>query len=339
MAGGCSLDGSPAPGRGLLRHGAIGLLALASLLAPLVGGRAGAETDVVELAGTWYVLVHYRDAESEGRTLVQWEDRVWRFERRAEQLLWTEYPVVLFRDATGRFERVEGGRESRVLHAWQPNDGQRAEIGRGLVVAPTGARSKGLVASRSGGWESKGDARARSASVIAYHERWRIAGTPQRPRFMREDVLGGGRAEAVQGSTLYETEETSASGDEIRGRYERDGVRLGRFWMWRSGEVAESAARPGPPSAPPALGGPGREARERLERLLAAGAADSERRSEIRQAIRELVRQHLGQSHGDSADSRERVEGLTRQIETLLLDEGCSIDDVNARLADGRLTP
>lgn len=339
MAGGCSLERSPAAGRGLLRHAAIGLLALASVLAPPVGGRAAAETDAVELVGTWYVLVHYCDAESESPTLVQWEDRLWRFERRAGQLLWTEYPVVLFRDATGRFERADGGRESRMLHAWQPSDGQRAEIRSGLAVAPTGARSKSLTASRSGGWESKGDARARSASVIAYHERWRIAGTPQRPRFMREDVLGGGRAEAVQGSTLYETEETSASGDEIRGRYERDGVRLGQFWMWRSGEVAESAARPGPPSAPPALGGPGSESRERLERLLAAGAADPERRSEIRHAIRERVRQHLVLSHGDSAESSERVESLTRQVERLLLDEGRSVDDVNAMLADGRLAP
>jgi hypothetical protein len=255
-------------------------------------------------------------------------------------MLWSEYPVVLFRDASGRFERADGGRDSRVLHAWQPSDAQRAEIRAGLAVGPTGARSKSLRAVPGGGWESVGDARPRSASVIGYHERWRIAGTPEHPSFSREDVLAGGRAETVQGSTLYATETASASGDEMSGRFDRDAVRVGRFWMWRSGAIAEPGSSPVSPPPPSLFGAPGSEARERLERLLAEAAPDAERRSEIRHVIRELVREHLdGERSGPrrqaDGDSRDRVEDMTRRIEGLLLDEGRSLDEVSAMLADG----
>src|SRR5690606_20159834 len=43
----------------------------------------------VELEGTWYVLVHYQDADAHDPQAWRWEDRVWRFAREGDRLVWT----------------------------------------------------------------------------------------------------------------------------------------------------------------------------------------------------------------------------------------------------------
>ena len=73
-------------------------LALALLL-------AASTAQAVELEGTWYVLVHYRDTSSANPGAVRWEDRVWHFQRDGARLLWTDYELVSFVDSRGRFER------------------------------------------------------------------------------------------------------------------------------------------------------------------------------------------------------------------------------------------
>ena len=89
-------------------------LAALALAALALGARAAG---ALELQGTWYVLVHYQDKESPKPDAWRWEDRVWKFEKKGDQLVWTEYPIVIFQDESGRFERLGGSHAARVVDA------------------------------------------------------------------------------------------------------------------------------------------------------------------------------------------------------------------------------
>ena len=126
----------------------LGVLALVVAAAPLTRAEA------VDLIGTWHVLVHYKDSAAEHPERERWEDRIWVFEKEGSRLRWTDYPIVVFSDQTGRFEQLGGNRASRVLHFWEPNAAQLAQIRGGLEINPRGSRSKTLRGAHAEGWNS-----------------------------------------------------------------------------------------------------------------------------------------------------------------------------------------
>jgi hypothetical protein len=213
-------------------------LALKAWLLLLLASTAPAAASQVELIGTWHVLVHYTDDHSAHPDVMRWEDRIWVFERAGSRLRWTEYPIVIFEDRAGRFEVLGTNRVSRVLHAWQPNPGQVAQIESGLEVNPRGKKSKALRGSDAEGWRSNSRPTRASASVVTYTENWSITGMPTLPVFERVDVLGSTRSAAMDGVTRYTTTEVEAGGAKLRGIFERDGTRRGTFHMTRAGSVS-----------------------------------------------------------------------------------------------------
>lgn len=237
------------------------VLAAATLGAGLFAGAAVAG-DEVDLVGTWHVLVHYTDADSANPDAVHWDDRIWVFAREGSRLVWTEYPIVVFRDGEGRFELGPHGQQ-RVLHAWEPNDAQRAQIREGLEFNSRGAKSKSLRRSRKDGrWQSAEPLPTQSANTIGYHETWIIRDPTGLPVFVRDDVLGSERAEAMNGRTLYTTESASPSGATLRGSFARDESRRGTFRMTRSGEARSVGTK--------------RTQAERLRDFFGAGADDGD---------------------------------------------------------------
>ena len=110
----------------------------------------------VDLIGSWFVLIHYRDSATANPDSDRWKDRVWTFEMKGSRLHWTDHPIVVFGDTSGRFEARGGNRRARVLAAWQPNEAQRQEIQAGLRVNSRGAKTKSLRGSFESGWESVG---------------------------------------------------------------------------------------------------------------------------------------------------------------------------------------
>jgi len=92
---------------------------------------------------------------------------------------------------------------------------QLEEIRSRLLVNPRGAKSKGLRGSPERGYGSVGGMRAESASVIGYSESWTIEGLPSLPVFTRDDTLGSGSAENLQGRTRYTASSVSPDGDEV----------------------------------------------------------------------------------------------------------------------------
>ncbi len=216
----------------------------------------------LELTGTWHVLVHYTDAGSERPDQPRWEDEVWVFEPRDGRLRWTVYPIAVFEDETGRFERDPSGRYARVPHFWQPNAAQRADIADGLRVDPRGASRKTLRGVPAEGWSSAPAGGAPSASVLTYAEVWRIDGPLALPVFSRTDALSGAGAHGLEGVTRYATRAVREGGNLLEGRFQRDDALRGSFRMLRCGEVEvvqtpDGRARrdPGRGERPAAAGG------------------------------------------------------------------------------------
>ncbi len=206
----------------------------AALACVLACSTAAATAAALDLAGTWYVLIHYRDDTTQDPAQLRWDERVWVFERAGAELRWTEYPIVVFEDDTGRFTR-EDGRYQRVLGAFEPNEGQKAAITRGLEVNPRGAKKKSLRGSDASGWSSGKSGGSASASIVTYSEVWSVRGLPAAPVFTRDDVLGAATMESMEGRTQLSTEAIDSGGDLLRGRFERDGTRHGTFRMQRAG--------------------------------------------------------------------------------------------------------
>lgn len=188
----------------------------------------------IDLVGAWHVLVHYTDDNSSHPDQVRWHDRIWIFERKSGKLVWTEYPIIVFSNDTGRFERRGSGQYARVLGGWTPSETQLGNIRVGLRTNTRGMKSKKLRGSDAEGWETRSRARAASASSITYQENWSVVFRDGLPDFAQHDVMGSARAENVEGVTRFTTEERPAGGVLV-GSYERDGTRHGRFWMRRSG--------------------------------------------------------------------------------------------------------
>jgi hypothetical protein len=190
----------------------------------------------VTLFGAWHVLVHYRDAASSDAERERWDDRAWVFEREGDRLRWTEYPIIVFDDETGRFEKDGANRAFRIPHHWQPDEAQLADIKNGLAVNERGMAAATLRRSE-GSWVSAPKQAISSASMIRYVESWRVDPAAEGPIFKREDSLRSERAEDLTGVTIYTTRAVADDGRRLRGDFERDSTQHGAFTMTRAAGV------------------------------------------------------------------------------------------------------
>ena len=322
----------------------------ATLTALLLLGAAGAAraADLPDrLAGTWHVLVHYRDDHTHDPKQLRWDDRLWVFEREGDRLKWTEYPLVIFQDDTGRFEQIGSSKASRVVGAWEPNPAQLAEITAGLSYNTRGTKSKTLRLTK-GAWRSASRPTAASASIVSYTESWNIEGSPELPVFRREDTLGGERTETLDGVTLYEVTAKDSSDAAWTGKYERDGTRHGDFTMRRagvasvtkgSGKTQEQRLREyffGTEGA--ALMEPG-AARKEIERRIKAGEPLSPQMKEaLHDEIRDKIERNLRANGGDPREMAPQVESVTSQIEKMVL-EGKTQAEIESSIREGLIRP
>jgi len=191
----------------------------------------------VDLLGTWYVLVYYTDDNTANPDRVRWEDHVWVFEKSGSRIKWEQYPIVIFDDENGRFERRSTGQYARVLGAWEPSESQLSDIRDGLQVNDRGSKQKTLRGSDQSGWKTSSRNRPSSVSIVTYTENWTIEGLPESPVFERRDSMGGGLTDSLEGVTRFATTRVLPSGNRLRGTFERDGTRHGTFRMMRSGPV------------------------------------------------------------------------------------------------------
>ncbi len=314
---------------------------LVLLAAPGAAPAAQTARGSFEPVGTWHLLVHYRDQSSSHPERLHWDDRIWVFERDGERIRWTEYPIVVFEDPTGRFGRLGTNRQTRIVHAWEPDPGQLRNIREGLEVNPRGSKSKTLRRSGAAGWRSMSRSMAASASIISYQEIWSVEGLPDRPVFTRDDFMGSARSETLEGQTRYAALEVSPDGSEVRGTYERDGLRHGTFRLMRAGAVG-------------GVVGSGKTQSERLReafmsragvdpelaQLLAESGADGP--EEAREALRGQLREKLlSGAREQGVDPRVAGPEIERMIDQVMreLDQGRSPEEIEGRIRSGEIGP
>ncbi len=214
--------------------------AAASQTAEAPAAKEDAAALAVAIEGVWYVLIHYTDDHSGDPKRWHWEDHVWVIHQRDARLHWRDYPIVVFDDQEGRFERVGNNPLARTTGAWEPNPGQREQIRMGLKVNDRGLRTKtlypgkGEAPARGEGtllWATPEAARPQSASVITFSSTWQVTAADGLPVFSWDDALSSARTESMEGRTEFRVEEIDAEGV-MHGRFERDGVRHGRFRLY-----------------------------------------------------------------------------------------------------------
>ena len=325
------------------------LAALVLVAAVALPAAAGA----LELEGTWHVLVHYKDSATNKPDQERWEDRLWVIEEKGTRLEWSEYPIVVFDDSAGRFERLGTNRQSRVLGYWEPNPGQRAQIRSGLEFNTRGSKKKTLRA-KDGGWTSaRGGGGYESARFITYSETWSIRGTADLPRFVREDSLGAASAEEFSGQTVYETTAVESNGDVLVGRFERDGTRSGTFRLTRSGAastVKGSGKTQGERVYEAFFGQaagqllysgaiPDGDAEKELRRRAEAGELTEEDRKEVRKRFEDSLTEIYRSQGNDPRAHRADIVKLARKMERAYLDDGKTIEEIQQMIASGALRP
>ena len=296
----------------------------------------------LDLLGTWYVLIHYRDEASSDPEVERWDDKIWVFGKKGSRLSWTEYPFVGFRDQRGRFERTMSGLQSRVLAAWEPSARQRAEIAAGLEADPRGSKTKTLRGSASRGYKSVGGMQTQNVSVIGYHETWSIEGLPDKPVFTRDDFMGSGRTESMEGRTQYTGEEVLEGGALIRGTYQRDGARRGVFRMMRAGDVLSTgsrkkdARRMRPYLSVFAFP---QDEREIVSLASRGDAISTDELERLRELLNKSIERTLSDLGLEGPELVLRSESLSSQVESLLIEQGKTVEEIDAMVGEGMIQP
>ena len=321
------------------------LAAGACFLALGLGARAACAASV-ELEGTWHVLVHFKDSAATNVDEERWEDRIWVFAREGGELRWTDYPIVVFDDESGRFE----GR-SRVLEYWEPSAGQLEQLAQGPKVNARGSRSKRLRANGAG-WASKAGAAPQSATTITFSASWTIENAASLPLFRLEDALGSAMTDSLEGATVYATERVEEDGRVLRGSFDRDGTRTGTFRLLRTapvrglGTTEEQEQRIAGKrqqmfvdqffggDAELALGGVSPD----FARRAREGALSESERSELRGQIQASLETQLQDRGLSPSQVQPQIQSLTRQIEKLVL-EGKEPAEIERLYRDGKLRP
>ncbi len=316
----------------------------------LAVGSARAESEAVDLIGSWHVLIHFTDDHTHDPTQMRWDDRVWVFEKAGSRLRWSEYPIVVFHDRTGRFESRGAVRAARVLHGWEPNEAQRAEIAKGIPVGQRGSKQKTL-RKRGDDWQSANRSTAASASIVSYVEHWSISDPTGKPTFRREDVLGSAETEGLEGVTQYTTTEVLDGGDRLRGSFSRDESRRGTFRMVRSGATRELKGKNKSegqrfyeeflgPGFDHALDREGSALREAVAaRREGLGKVSAELRARVRAEIAAEIAERIRESGDDPDRYTNEVESLSEGIEAALIEAGHSPAEIVEMLKGGRINP
>lgn len=257
----------------------------------------------VDLEGTWFVLIHYRDSMTANPDADRWEDKVWTIEKKGSRLQWTEYPIVVFNDGSGRFGSVAGNSRARLMHKWEPNEAQMLEIQQGLQVNSRGSKTKSLRGSPKRGYKSSSASRSVSAMIVSYQETWSIDDPSRLPVFTRDDALGTESALATQGDgvasgrTRYATLAISEDGDVLTGTYSRDENKKGTFKLVRAG-------------TPRGIESDGRTPNERMEDRF---------REQIRQEVRrQATGEEPSEGFADAGGPRVRPFQLGMKLPQIL---------------------
>src|SRR5258706_2051805 len=209
----------------------IGLLLLATLV--FLGGRPARAEDLskLDLTGEWYVLIHYKDARSEDKSLTNFKDFAWSIQQEPNKLSVEEFPYVLFDEGTEEVRRAA----MRGHTPWQPEGIVLDHLREHVDVSSRAARKKELTGDFASGMKS-GAAGGVKTGTMSFTRNWDVTWAPAAVRIKIVDSLGGGSAMLgdMEEASSYEISARPAP-DELTGTWS-EGEKSGSLRMIRAKE-------------------------------------------------------------------------------------------------------
>jgi hypothetical protein len=204
---------------------------LATLL--FLGGRIARAEDLakLDLTGEWYVLIHYKDASSEDKSLTNFKDFAWSIQQEPGKLSVEEFPYVLFDEGTEEVRRAA----MRGHTPWQPEGVVLDHLREHVDVSSRAARKKELSGDFAAGMKSDAAGGPKTGNMN-FTRNWQVTWAPAQVRVQIVDSLGGG------GAMLGDMEEASVylitarpSPDELTGTWS-EGDKSGSLRLIRAKE-------------------------------------------------------------------------------------------------------
>jgi len=207
-------------------------LALAAPLLLLVASLAGAEDlSKLDLTGEWYVLVHYKDASTEDKSITHFKDYGWSIKQDPKSMNVEEFPYVVFDEGTEEIRKVA----MRGTTAWKPEGAVLDALKEHMDVSSRAARKKSLTGDLASGMKSAAAGPAKSGTMD-FSRDWQVAWAPAGVKITITDSLGGGNAALgeMEEASVYEIKE-HPSPDELTGTWS-EGDKSGTLRMIRAKE-------------------------------------------------------------------------------------------------------
>jgi hypothetical protein len=214
-----------------------GFLRIPLILALAFSLPAGAETEKeaggdfrrIDLSGEWYVLIHFKDKQSEDKSITKFKDFAWSVKQSDKWIEWEKYPYVLFSEGVEVIRR-----HAMTEHLpWEPEELTWQSIREAVGVSSRAMSKKRLEGSVEEGFRSAPAAGAGGANVITFSRNWDVTFEKSRIRIQIIDSLSGSSGLAgMDEATVFEIDQAVGAG-ELRGKW-LEGTKYGTFRMVRA---------------------------------------------------------------------------------------------------------
>ncbi|HTO68689.1 MAG TPA: hypothetical protein VMR31_02420 [Myxococcota bacterium] len=197
-----------------------------------LGGPARAgDLAKLDLTGEWYVLVHYKNAKSEDKSISDWKDLGWSMVQTGDSLTVQEFPYVMFDEGTEEVRRAD----MRGHKPWQPEGAVLDNLKAHMDVSSRAKTDKKLTGSVAAGMKSEAAGPAKSGTV-SFSRNWTVTWAPDKVRIQIVDALGGGNSMLGEMSeaAIYDVTAEPAEG-ELTGTF-TEGDKSGSLRMIRAKE-------------------------------------------------------------------------------------------------------
>jgi hypothetical protein len=173
----------------------------------------------LDLNGEWYVLIHYKDASSEDKSITKFKDFAWSIRQQPASLELDEYPYVLFDEGSEEIRRAD----MRGHKPWQPEGLVLDALREHVDVSTRAMRSKKLDGSTKTGMKSLPPAGSSGGATMNFVRNWDMTWSPTLVRISIVDSLSGGSAilGGMEEASVFEIKERP-SADELRGSWSED---------------------------------------------------------------------------------------------------------------------
>jgi len=185
-----------------------------------------------DLSGDWYVLIHYKDASSEDKSITKFKDFAWSIRQQPAKLELDEYPYVLFDEGTEEIRRAD----MRGHKPWQPEGLVLDALLQHVDVSTRAMRSKLLEGSMQAGMKSQVPNESSGSGTMSFVRNWDVSWSPTLVKISVVDSLSGGSAMlgGMEEASVFEIKERPSAG-ELRGTWS-EGDKSGSLRMIRAKE-------------------------------------------------------------------------------------------------------